>query len=126
MLAYLAALAVTGVDRTSLLDFLFNVDTLRPWLVFHDAFLSDLYPASGWRHGVATFYFLDYALLWPLFALGVDFRIATLLLPLLFAIVSAGGWIFVCDALYTKSWRRRALMKDLKLDTDCQDAMAAD
>ena len=108
VLAYLAALAVTGSDRTSLLDFLFNVDTLRPWLVFHDAFLSDLYPASGWRHGVAPCYFPDYALLWTLFALGVDFRIATLLLPLLFAIVSVGGWIFVCDAIYAKSWRRRA------------------
>ena len=87
---------------------LFNVDTLHSWMVFRDAFLLEGYPASGWRHGVSLFYFPEYAVLWPLYAAGLDFRAAMIAMTLIYAATSAFGWALVCDSLYGKSSVRRA------------------
>ena len=95
-------------DGTLSIAWLFDFDTLRPWLVFRDSFLTDAYPASGWRHGVAPFYFPDYAILWTLFATGWDVRALMWLYALLQPAFAAAGWILVCDRLFGKSPVRRA------------------
>ena len=105
--AWLAALGGLA-DRTLDLRFLFQLDSLRPWLVFRDAFLTEDYPAQGWRHGVAPFYFPDFAVLWGLFAAGLDVREGMLFYALLQPALAAGGWILVCDRLFGKSPGRRA------------------
>ena len=105
--AWLAALGGFS-DGTLRLWHLFELDSLRPWLMFHDAFLSEDYPVRGWRHGVAPFYFPDFAVLWGLFAAGLGLREGMLLYALLQPALAAGGWILVCDRLFGKSPARRA------------------
>ena len=102
-LATLGALATGHLELRNIFEF----DTVRPWLIFQDL-TGGRFPYSGWRHGVSPFYITDYALLWPLFAAGMDFRAAMLLLPLLQVGVAAVGWIFVCDLLHGRSRIRRA------------------
>lgn len=110
-LAYLAALARMGANTGELeLWVLLKSDAIRPWMTFQDAFLRDGYPVSGWRVGIAPMFFPDYAITWLLFALGLDFRVVYLIFPLFIALVSIGGWCFVCDELFGRRWRRRAVV----------------
>ena len=107
VVAWAGALGGVAAGNTDLRA-LFDVDTLHSWLVFRDAFLLEGYPASGWRHGVSLFYFPEYAVLWPLYAAGLDFRAAMIAMTLIYAATSAFGWALVCDSLYGKSPVRRA------------------
>ena len=107
--AWLAALGGFS-DGTLNLFNIAELDTVRPWLVFRDAFLAEGYPFQGWRHGVAPFYFPDYAILWPLYAVGLDFQGGMILYALLQPAAAAVGWILVCDRVFGKSPIRRALI----------------
>ena len=109
VVAWLGALGGVVAGTTDIRA-LFNVDTLHSWMVFRDAFLLEGYPASGWRHGVSLFYFPEYAVLWPLYALGMDFRAAMIGMTLIYAATSAVGWALVCDSLFGKNSVRRALV----------------
>ena len=109
VVAWLGALGGVGAGNTDIRA-LFTVDTLHSWMVFRDAFLLEGYPASGWRHGVSLFYFPEYAVLWPLYALGLDFRAAMLAMTLVYAATSAAGWALACDALFGRDSVRRALV----------------
>ena len=109
VVAWLGALGGVVAGETDIRA-LFNVDTLHSWMVFRDAFLLEGYPASGWRHGVSLFYFPEYAVLWPLYALGLDFRAAMIGMTLAYAATSAVGWALVCDSLFGKNSARRALV----------------
>ena len=109
VVAWAGALGGVAAGNTDLRA-LFDVDTLHSWLVFRDAFLLEGYPASGWRHGVSLFYFPEYAVLWPLYAAGLDFRAAMIAMTLIYAATSAFGWALVCDSLYGKSSVRRAVV----------------
>ena len=103
--AWLAALGGVA-DGTFNLDHLVNTDTVRPYLMFRELFVEGV-SLSGWRQGVAPFYFPDFALLWAMFALGMGPTPALLLFPLAQTALAAAGWILVCDALFEKSAVRR-------------------
>ena len=94
-------------DGTLSVLWIFELDTLRPWLVFYDMFLSD-YPVTGWRHAVSPYYFPDLAMAGAAYAVTPDFRAGTFLCALLMPAFAAGGWILVCDRLFGKSPVRRA------------------
>lgn len=110
-LAYLAVVARLGANTGDLqLWNLFALDEMRPWMIFQDAFLRDGYPIGGWQRGVAPLFFPDFAIAWLLFAFGLDFRAVHIIFPFCIALVSIGGWCFVCDELFGFSWRRRAVV----------------
>ena len=106
--SWLAALGGVS-DGTMDLRFVFNNDTLWPYGVFRDIFLDDGYPASGWRHGQALFYFPDFAFLWPLFALFGPVA-AIYAFSLLQTAFAAAGWILLCDRVFGKSPARRCVV----------------
>ena len=88
----------------------FGAELFRPYQIFRDLFLVDEFPASGWAQSPASFYFPDYALQWPLFALGMDPRVALYLFALAQVALGAAGWIYVSDFLFGKSAVRRAVI----------------
>ena len=104
--AWLAALGGV-VDGAISLNYVVNIDTVRPHLIFRDLFTEDGFPFSGWRQGDAPFYFPDNFLLWPFFGLGAGLVFALCLFPLAQSAFAAVGWILVCDFLYGKSPVRR-------------------
>ena len=105
ILGWLAALGGFA-DGTLNIDNLVNTDTVRPHLMFRELFVEGV-SLSGWRQGVAPFYFPDFALLWAMFALGADVVPAIALFPLAQTTLAAAGWILVCDILFGKSAVRR-------------------
>ena len=106
----LAWLAWLGGVSDGAADFrkMFDGESFRPYQIFRDLFLVDGFPASGWAQSGAPFYFPDYAIQWPLFALGVDSRVALYLFALAQTAMAAWGWIYVADFLFGKSPPRRA------------------
>ena len=106
--SWLAALGGMS-DGTMDLRFVFNNDTLWPYGIFRDAVLDDGYPMSGWGVGPAPYYFPDYALLWPLFALFGP-AAGTHVFSLLQVFLAAVGWILVCDRVFGKSPVRRCVV----------------
>ena len=107
----LAYVAAWGGAAAGTLDMrgVFNFDTVFPWFVFRDLFLSDAWPASGWRRNVSPFDFPETATMWALFSAG-GLRLALALAPAVYAALSVVGWILVCDLLYGKSPTRRAVV----------------
>ena len=104
-LSLLGALSDGRLNWNDLLD----GDTLRPWLMFRDLG-SELTPVSGWNKPGSGMWAPDFAVLWLLYALGADFRAVAALFPLLQTALAALGWILVCERLYGKSPRRRAVV----------------
>ena len=103
-LAFLGALSNGHLNWNDFLE----SDTLRPWLKFRDLGQGGLF-LGGWEKKLMA-WVPDIALLWGMFALGADFRVAHLAFPLLLAALSAVGWILVCDFLFGKSPVRRAVV----------------
>ena len=103
-LALLGALSSGVVNWNDVLE----IDTMRPWLKFRDLGQGGKF-LGGWEKALMV-WIPSVAALWGAFALGVDFRVATLLFPLFLAGLSAGGWILVCDRLFGKSPARRAFV----------------
>ena len=66
-------------------------------------------PLVYWRQGPAPFYFPEYLIQWPLFALGADLLSVLLFAPLVYAVLSAIGWILVCGRLFGRLRRARRL-----------------
>ena len=110
VLAYVAALAGVAPGNPDSRGLgAFNSDAVPfPWFVFRDIFLSDAWPASGWRRNVSPFDFPETAALWALWGVFGDIRAGLWLAPAVYISLSAGGWMLVCDALYGKSPARRA------------------
>ena len=105
--AWLAALGGVS-DGSADWRRIFLNDTLLPIGMFRDLFLDDDVSASGWWLGGAPYYVPAFAIQWPLFALGMDWRVAMYLYSLLQAVLAVVGWILVCDFLFGKSPARRA------------------
>ena len=101
--AMLGGTAEGGVNINRVFDF----DTVRPWLTFRDAFLTDALPVYGWRLGTAPNYIPDMALSWAIFAAGAGPVAGIWLYTLAQPLLAAGGWILVCDRLFGKSPARR-------------------
>lgn len=88
---------------------IFDFDTIQPWLIYRDAFLSEAYAASGWGvNAQAPYYFPDRAFQWAMFALGAGVPVVLYLQPPLQVAAAAWGWATVCDSLYGKSAARRS------------------
>ena len=87
---------------------IFDVDTIRSYAVFRDLFGGEGYPALGWAHTHAIYYFPDHAFIWTLLALGADMPTAYYIFPLMQVGFAAAGWILACDLLFGKSPIRRA------------------
>ncbi len=102
--AFLAALyAVAGGTTNLHLTIFANHDQIITWLMYRGAFVEGAYPLEGFRTGVASFLLPDRIGLFALFSLGVPPVAANVLLPLIFAAVSIGGWIAVCAHLFGNS-----------------------
>ncbi len=109
--AYLAALyAVAGGKANLHLSIFTNHDQIITWLMYRGAFVEGAYPLDGIRTGVASFLLPDRIGLFALFALGVPPVAANVLLPLIFAAVSIGGWIAVSVHLFGNSTVRIAFV----------------
>ena len=106
----LAWLAFLGGVSDGAADFrkMFEAESFRPWQIFRDLFLVEGFPASGWAQSGAHFYFPDYAVQWPLFALGVDPRVVVYFFVLAQVTLAASGWVYLSDFLFGKSPERRA------------------
>ena len=102
ILAWLAALGGLADGGANLRDIV-ESDTLRPFTIFQELFVTRDFPVSGWRQGPAPFYFPEYLIQWPLFALGADLLSVLLFAPLVYAALSAIGWILVCGRLFGRS-----------------------
>ena len=102
-LSFLGALSGGQLNWNDILE----GDTLRPWLMFRDIG-NESAPLSGWHKPGSGMWAPDIAILWTLYAVGMDFRLAALLFPLLQSVLAAVGWILVCDRLCGKSPVRRA------------------
>ena len=109
VLAWLAFLGGVS-DGTTDVRHTFGSEMFRPQQIFRDLFLVDGFPASGWAQSPATFYFPDYAVQWPLFALGTDPRVVFYLFALAQVALGAAGWIYVADFVFGKSAARRAVI----------------
>ena len=105
--AYVAALGAIPSGSPDMRG-IFNFDNAFPWFVFRDVFLSDAWPASGFRRNVSPFDFPETATLWTLWGLFGDIRAGIWLAPAAYAALSVCGWILVCDSLFGKNPVRRA------------------
>ena len=103
-LAFLGAVSNGHLNWNALLE----TDTLQPYRLFQG--LKEGLPLSGWLTPGAWMWFPDYAILWPLFALGAGPSAGALLFPLLLAVFSSVGWILVCDFVFGRSPTRRAVV----------------
>ena len=72
-----------------------GADFARVHLVFRDLFLTDAYPASGWRLSVAPYYVPDFALTWLMTTVLPPF-VATYAFIFVQGLLGAAGWIAVC------------------------------
>ena len=105
-LAFLGGISDGTVDVNNI----FNHDPGYTYLLFRELVLGEYNDLSGYPFSVAKYYFPDFLLTWLIYGLGANVVWGIYLWMFAVLVISLGGWLLLCDALFSPNLNRRILV----------------
>ena len=105
ILSFFAFWAAFPMERLMLIIFLITIR--YTYLLFRELVLGEYNDLSGYPFSVAKYYFPDFLLTWLIYGLGANVVWGIYLWMFAVLVISLGGWLLLCDALFSPNLNRR-------------------